>query len=153
MAAQKEEWSIAVYGALGANLVIAASKFVVAFITGSSALLSEGIHSLVDTSKELYFWSLIVALLLFSVGGGMSLYEGITHIEHLVEINDSGWNYVVLGISLIAAAIEFIKQENGEVIENLDVALAVIAEIADHYAEHTAATTLYTGADGQTGCH
>lgn len=133
MATQKEERSIAVYGALGANLVIAASKFVVAFITGSSAMLSEGIHSLVDTGnevllllglrrskrspdelhpfgygKELYFWSLIVALLLVSVGGGMSVYEGITHIEHPVEISDPGWNYIVLGISLIAESISWI---------------------------------------------
>jgi cation diffusion facilitator family transporter len=90
-------------------------------------MLAESIHSVVDISneilllfgihrskrqadeqhpfgygKEIYFWGLIVALLLFAVGGGMSIYEGITHIEHPVEINDPSWNYLVLGIALVA---------------------------------------------------
>ncbi|WP_262920685.1 cation diffusion facilitator family transporter [Hymenobacter sp. 5516J-16] len=93
MASQSSS-KIAIYGAIGANVAIAISKFVAAFFTGSSAMLSEGIHSLVDSgngllilfgvhqaqkpanarhpfgrSKELYFWSLIVAILVFSVGG------------------------------------------------------------------------------------
>jgi cation diffusion facilitator family transporter len=115
-----------IYTALIANLGIATTKFVVASITGSSAMISEGIHSLVDTLNELllllglrrsrrppdekrpfgygreqYFWSYIVALLIFAIGGGVSLYEGITHIQHPEEIRDPFWNYIVLGIALI----------------------------------------------------
>src|SRR3954468_7139530 len=98
------ESRVSVYGAIGANAAIAITKFVVAGITGSSAMLSEGIHSAVDTGngvlllvgtrlserpptpqhpfghgKELYFWSLIVAVLIFGLGGGISFYEGILH--------------------------------------------------------------------------
>jgi cation diffusion facilitator family transporter len=108
-------------------LVIAVAKFVAALVTGSSAMLAEAIHSLVDTGnelllllgierskrpadplhpfghgKELYFWSLIVAILLFGLGAGMSIYEGISHLEHPVEIRDPTWNYVVLGVALLA---------------------------------------------------
>ena len=121
---------IAIYVAIEANDAIAISKFVAAFFTGSSAMLSEGIHSLVDSgngllilfgvkqaekpadarypfgrSKELYFWSLIVAILVFSVGGGMSFYEGIEHLKHPSPITDPTWNYVVLGLSMLFEGI------------------------------------------------
>ncbi len=117
---------IAVYGALTANLAIAVTKFVAAAATGSSAMLSEGIHSVADTGnqallllglsrsrrpadaehpfghgKELYFWALIVAMILFGLGGGMSVYEGITHLEHPAELGDPTWNYVVLGAAFL----------------------------------------------------
>jgi cation diffusion facilitator family transporter len=123
---------VAVYAAMGANLAIAVTKFVAAAITGSSAMISEGIHSLADTGnqlllllginlssrpadqqhpfghgKDLYFWSLIVAVILFSVGGGMSIYEGISHIQHPSEISDPTWNYVVLGIAVIFESVAF----------------------------------------------
>ncbi len=116
---------ISLYGGIATNVAIALSKFVAAYVTGSSAMLSEGIHSLVDTSngfillhgtaqsqlppdakhpfgrsKELYFWSLIVAMLVFSVGGGMSFYEGIKHILHPEPMEDAKWNYIVLGFSV-----------------------------------------------------
>jgi cation diffusion facilitator family transporter len=117
---------LSLYGGIAANVAIAISKFVAAYITGSSAMLSEGIHSLVDTGngglllygmnrsqrpadaqhpfghgKELYFWALIVAVLIFAIGGGMSFYEGIKHIEHPEPLEDPMWNYIVLGVSIV----------------------------------------------------
>ncbi|MGI4883618.1 MAG: cation diffusion facilitator family transporter [Janthinobacterium lividum] len=121
---------IALYGGIATNVAIALSKFVAAYFTGSSAMLSEGIHSLVDTgngglllygtaqsqlppspeypfgrSKELYFWSLIVAMLVFSIGGGMSFYEGVKHILHPEPMEDAKWNYIVLGFSVVFEGI------------------------------------------------
>ena len=123
---------LSLYGGIAANIAIAISKFVAAYFTGSSAMLSEGIHSLVDTgnsglllygtaqsqrppdaehpfghSKELYFWGLIVAVLIFAIGGGMSFYEGIKHIQHPEPIEDAGWNYVVLGLSFLFEGLAF----------------------------------------------
>jgi cation diffusion facilitator family transporter len=107
--------------------VIAAAKFTAASVTGSSAMLAEGIHSLVDTGnelllligirrsrrppdadhplgygRELYFWSLLVAVLLFGVGGGFSIYEGIQRWRHPTPIESPVWNYVVLGIAFLS---------------------------------------------------
>jgi cation diffusion facilitator family transporter len=123
---------LSLYGGIAANVAIAISKFVAAYFTGSSAMLSEGIHSLVDTgnsglllygtaqsqrpadaehpfghSKELYFWGLIVAVLIFAIGGGMSFYEGIKHIQHPEPIEDATWNYVVLGLSFLFEGLAF----------------------------------------------
>jgi cation diffusion facilitator family transporter len=120
------ETSITIYGAIAANLTIAVAKFVAALFTGSSAMLSEGIHSVADTGnqlllllgvrrarvppdalhpfghgKEIYFWSLIVAIILFGVGGGMSLYEGIVHLQHPTPIRNPLWNYAVLGVGVV----------------------------------------------------
>lgn len=117
-----------VNAAIFANAAIAVAKFVVASISGSSAILSEGIHSTVDTfnecllllgirrsglgpdelhpfghGKELFFWGLMVAVLLFGLGGGMAIYEGIHHLLHPRPTRDLLWMYVVLGV---AAAFE-----------------------------------------------
>ena len=115
-----------IYAAMAANFAIAIIKFVAASITGSSAMLSEGIHSVVDTGnelllllgirlskkpaddshpfgygQELYFWTLIVALFIFAIGGGMSIYEGINHVRHPEPLTDPFWNYVVLGLAVV----------------------------------------------------
>jgi cation diffusion facilitator family transporter len=122
----------AVYGAIFSNLIVAIFKYVVAFITGSSAMLSEGIHSTVDTGNELllllglrqsrkpadeahpfgygqqlYLWSLIVAIILFSSGGGMSIYQGITHLIHPDHLRDASWNYVILVLAFITEGISW----------------------------------------------
>jgi len=116
----------AIYGAVIANIAIAISKFTAAVFTGSSTMLSEGIHSLVDTGNgillllgikkskrpadenhpfgygnEVYFWSFIVAVLIFALGGGIALYEGIEHILHPKEVTDVIWNYVVLILAIV----------------------------------------------------
>jgi cation diffusion facilitator family transporter len=121
-----EQSKLPIYGALGANVGIAVIKFIAASVTGSSAMLSEGIHSTVDSGnelllllgiskskkpadrnhpfghgKELYFWSLIVGILIFALGGGMSLYEGITHIRQPEPLRDPKWNYIVLAFSMV----------------------------------------------------
>jgi cation diffusion facilitator family transporter len=113
-----------IYAAILANLGIAAAKFIVAAITGSAAMLAEGIHSAVDTGNEflllvgernsakppdkrhpfgygkaLYFWALLVALSVFSLGGGLSIYHGISALRHPEPLEDPMWNYVVLGVS------------------------------------------------------
>jgi cation diffusion facilitator family transporter len=126
------ESATAVYGAIAANVAIAVTKFAVAGITGSSAMLSEGIHSLVDTGngalllvgmrrsqrpssqehpfghgKELYFWSLIVAVLIFGLGGGVSLYQGVVHMLEPPQLKDPLWNYVVLACAAVFEGISF----------------------------------------------
>ena len=133
MAGSSHGKPITVYAAIVANFLIAIGKFIVAGITKSSAMLSEGIHSLADTGnqsllllgirrsrrpanpehpfghgKELYFWSLIVAIVLFGVGGGISLYEGIIHLQHPAELGDPTWNYVVLGLATVFESVAFV---------------------------------------------
>ncbi|WP_445632557.1 cation diffusion facilitator family transporter [Nostoc sp. DSM 114161] len=115
-----------IFAAMGANLAIAITKFIAAYITNSSAMISEGIHSFVDTidqlllllglrmsqkpaddshpfgyGQELYFWTLIVAIFIFAIGGGMSIYEGITHLINPSPLEDPIWNYIVLGVAII----------------------------------------------------
>jgi cation diffusion facilitator family transporter len=135
MAGGHGESKVAVVAAVVGNLVVAIIKFIAASITGSSAMISEGIHSLVDTGngglllfgmkkastpadddhpfgygKELYFWSLVVAISIFGIGGGMSLYEGIAHIRHVapeVVLGNPTANYIVLAISLLVEGSSF----------------------------------------------
>ncbi len=123
MAASSKKVIIA---ALLGNTLIAVTKFAAAAWTGSSAMLSEGIHSLVDTGnqvlllyglkraqrppdaqfpfghgKEIYFWSFVVAILIFAVGAGVSVYEGVRHILHPRDVEDPLVNYVILGAALL----------------------------------------------------
>jgi len=121
-----ESNKIVVYAALFGNLAIALVKFVAAYITNSSAMLSEAIHSVVDTlneilllygmkkaeqrpdahhpfgyGRELYFWAFIVALMVFALGAIVSIYQGILHIIHPEEMQDPMINYIVLGIAIL----------------------------------------------------
>ncbi|HES58650.1 MAG TPA: cation diffusion facilitator family transporter, partial [Firmicutes bacterium] len=118
-----------IYAALIGNGLIAATKYIAAALTGSSAMLSEGIHSTVDTGnqilllyglkraakppdrefpfghgKEVYFWSFVVAIMIFAVGAGVSLYEGILHLSRHGEISSPLLNYIVLSIAFVFEA-------------------------------------------------
>jgi len=122
-----------IYSALAANLLIAVTKFVSGAFTNSIAMISEGVHSLVDTTnellllfgirrsqkprdekrpfgygKELYFWSFIVSILIFSLGGGISIYQGYVHLRRPEPMTNPFWNYIVLGTSFIFESISFI---------------------------------------------
>jgi len=117
---------LVVYAALAANVAIAVAKFVAAAFTGSAAMLSEGVHSLVDSAnevlllygmhrsqrppdrdhplgygRELYFWTFIVALLVLALGAGFSLYEGVNHILAPEPLKDPMVNYIVLAVSAL----------------------------------------------------
>ena len=114
--------------ALGANVGIAVAKFVAAAITGSSAMLTEGVHSLVDSAnqlllmwgrraarrpadhrhpfghgRELYFWSFVVAVLVFALGAGVSVYEGVIHI---LEPEPAVSPLVAYGVLLVSFLLE-----------------------------------------------
>ncbi len=117
---------VVIYAALVGNALIAITKFVAATLTGSSAMMSEGIHSLIDTGnqvlllyglrraakpadarfpfghgKEIYFWSFVVAILIFAVGAGVSLFEGFRHLQHPEPMEQVVVNYLVLGFAVL----------------------------------------------------
>jgi len=121
-----------IFAALIGNAAIAITKFVAAGITSSSAMFSEGIHSLVDTGnqvlllfglrqarkpadkrypfghgKEVYFWSFVVAILIFAVGSGLSIFKGLEHIKHPSEITSPLINYLVLGAAILIEGVVF----------------------------------------------
>ncbi|MDO8579046.1 MAG: cation diffusion facilitator family transporter [Dehalococcoidales bacterium] len=125
----------AIIAAVIGNVAIAVVKFIAAAFTGSSAMISEGIHSLVDTGngglllhgmnqskkpadadhpfghgKELYFWTLVVSVSIFGIGGGLSLYEGIAHIRHVAPegiLSNPTMNYIVLAIAALIEGWSF----------------------------------------------
>lgn len=121
-----------IFAAMAANLMIAAVKFFAAWKTGSSAILSEGIHSVVDTTdqilllyglhratlppdddfpfghgKEIYFWSFVVAILIFGLGAGISFYEGILHLLHPVQLSHPMVNYAVLAAATVFEGVSW----------------------------------------------
>ena len=124
---------IVVYAALAGNLAIALVKFVAAYITNSSAMLSEAIHSVVDTlneilllygmkksqqspnaqhpfgyGRELYFWAFIVSLIVFALGAVVSIYQGIQHVRYPEEMLSPNLNYIVLGIAILCEGISWL---------------------------------------------
>jgi cation diffusion facilitator family transporter len=117
---------VVIFAAITGNLCIAITKFAAAYFTGSSAMIAEGVHSLVDTGngllllwgmrraarpadqehpfgygKELYFWSLMVAVLIFALGGGFSIVEGVRHSVHAEPSGSPIANYVVLALAML----------------------------------------------------
>ena len=115
-----------IYAALIGNGLIALTKFIAFFVTRSSAMLSEGVHSVVDTGnqvlllyglhrakrpaneqfpfghgKEVYFWGFVVAITIFTIGAGVSIYKGVHHILHPVPIINPTLNYIVLACAFI----------------------------------------------------
>ena len=119
-----------VLAALAGNTLIAITKFAASVMTGSSAMFSEAVHSVVDTgnqalllyglrraekpadethpfgyAKEIYFWSFVVAILLFSIGAGVSFYEGVEKVLHPEEIKHVYINYIVLGFAMVFESI------------------------------------------------
>ena len=126
MAAEPSSSKIAVVAALIGNLLVAITKAIAAALTGSSSMLSEAVHSLVDTvnevlllygmrraaqradayhpfgyGRELYFWSFVVALLIFALGAGVSIFEGIGHVRQPEPVTDPYINYIVLVLALL----------------------------------------------------
>ena len=134
---------VSIYSAMAANVAIGIAKFVGAYISGSSAMLSEGIHSVVDSvnevlllyglkqseakpdeqyplgrSQELYFWSLMVAVLIFALGGGVSVLQGVRSFQETEIATDPIVSYAVLaaaavfeGAALFVSIREFKKQD------------------------------------------
>jgi cation diffusion facilitator family transporter len=123
---------LVLYAALVGNILVVLTKAIAAAWTGSSAMLSEAVHSLVDTGneilllygmrrsvrqadqehplgygRELYFWSFIVALMVFALGAGVSIYEGILHILFPKPISDPLVNYVVLGLAFLFEGVSW----------------------------------------------
>lgn len=122
----------AIYAALAGNGMIAITKFFASAYTGSSAMFSEAIHSFVDTGNqilllygikrserpadkthpfgygmEVYFWSFVVAILLFGLGSGVSIYEGISKIQNPHPVTNPFVNYIVIGFAIIFETIAF----------------------------------------------
>tara|TARA_R110000751_G_scaffold10055_2_gene37326 strand:- start:163494 stop:164507 length:1014 start_codon:yes stop_codon:yes gene_type:complete len=134
-----------IYAALAGNTLIAISKFIAAGLTGSSAMLSEAIHSVVDSGNqilllygikrarrqpdekhpfgygmELYFWTFVVAIMIFAIGAGLSFYEGIKHVLNPEPMGDPTVNYVILILSMVfegaawMVAYKAFNKERGE---------------------------------------
>jgi cation diffusion facilitator family transporter len=120
----------AIIAALIGNFLVATTKFIAAYFTGSSAMLSEGFHSVVDTGnelllmlgihrsqkppdeehpfghgRELYFWTTVVSFSIFGIGGGLSIYEGILHMIDPEPIREAVWSYAVLGASTVFESV------------------------------------------------
>src|SRR5438045_2010779 len=122
----EQESNRVVIAALVGNVLVAATKLVAALVTGSAAMMSEAVHTVVDTGnellllyglrrasrpadadhpfghgRELYFWSFVVALLVFALGAGVSIYQGIQRIQHPVPIESPLVSYIVLALAFL----------------------------------------------------
>ena len=129
----KNSSRVVIYAALPGNLAIAVTKLIAFLMTGSSAMLTEAIHSAVDTGNqgllllglarakkppsvshpfghgmELYFWSFVVALMIFALGGAFSIYEGLHKIQNPEPIARAWINFLVIGIAILFEGTSFI---------------------------------------------
>lgn len=130
--AANESSKFVIYAALVGDILVAAAKFVAAELSGSSSMLSEALHSVVETGnevlllygyyrsrrrpdqrhpfgygRELYFWSFVVSLLLFAFGAGASIYQGVRHIAASRPIENADLNYMVLAASFVFEGVSF----------------------------------------------
>lgn len=150
----------AVVAAVVANIAVGIVKFIAAGITGSSAMISEGIHSIVDSgngllilfgmkrssrpadvehpfgySHELYFWTMVVAVMIFALGGGLSIYEGINHLLHAdpsLLSADPTMNYIVIIAAMIIEGVSLrVAIKNFNAIRQDTAPLAFIREAKD----------------------
>src|ERR1700759_5148441 len=134
------------YVSLAVDILIAISKFVAAAITGSSSMIAEGIHSVIDASsqllllwgiktsqrrpdqarpfgygKELYFWSFMVSLIIFILGGCISFYEGLMRFNKPEMQGSQAWNYSILGIAFLftivslTSALKAFNKQRGDI--------------------------------------
>lgn len=127
-----------VIAALAANLAITITKFIAAALSGSTALFAEGVHSIVDTGDsgfillglalskrpasrehpygqglQVYFWTLVVAMSIFGMGGGISIYEGILHVTRPHAIEAVTWAYGVLAASFVFESVSWVISWRG----------------------------------------
>lgn len=162
-----------IFAALFGNGLIAITKFTAASITGSSAMLSEAIHSVVDTGNqglllygikrsnrpadkrhpfgygmEIYFWSFVVAIMIFAVGAGVSIYEGLHKLSHPSEITSPYINYIVLSLALIFEGVAWwiAYKEFGKVKGNFG-----IMEAVQHSKDPTVFTVLFEDSAAMLG--
>lgn len=129
---------LTLYAAIAANVAIAVTKFLAAGASGSSVLFSEGLHSIVDTGDglllllgvhlshrgptrrhpyghgaEVYFWSMVVAMSIFGIGGGVSIYQGIEHLGSGRPPSHLGWSYLVLAIAFVFEGVSWLVSMHG----------------------------------------
>lgn len=154
-----------IYAALAGNGLIAITKFIASGITGSSAMLSEAIHSVVDTGNqglllygikksnkpkderhpfgygmEIYFWAFVVAIMIFAVGAGISIYEGIHKLQNPGPITSPHINYIVLIAAMIFEGVAWYIafKEFGKVKGN-----ATFVDAVRHSKDPTVFTVLF----------
>ena len=127
------ESRLAIVASIAANVAIAITKFIVAWVAHSTAMLAEGVHSLSNCfdgglllvgqyrarkppdeshpfghGREVYFWSLIVAIVFFALGAGVAIYEGVRHVLAPEPLGDPTWSYIVLGASAVFDGASFV---------------------------------------------
>jgi len=178
------KYRVFIYVSLAADLLIASSKFIAAGITGSSSMISEAVHSVIDAisqllliwgiktsnkkpdevrpfgyGKELYFWSFVVSLVIFLLGGCISFYEGLLRLGKPEFKGNPNWSYAVLAIAFVfdtislLAGLKAFNKERGDtpfikaVLKSKDPAtfIVVLGDVADLLGLFVAFLGVYLG--------